>query len=121
LPDQKRAMPGLWGKTAALLGFLLVLGLYRNFGVPVLRIWPLILIDMLLRMPGDWALKLLAPDIPDAWYEILRSLFQLALLLILWRIWNENRKKPSSKNPPMAKSVSAPPRGADACQNPADP
>lgn len=65
------------------------LGLYRNFGVPVLRFWPLILIDTLTRFPGDILLGVLHLRIPEATYEILRGLLQIPMV-VLWR-WGANR------------------------------
>jgi len=79
---------GRKGKTALFVIGLLVLslGLYRNFGVPLLKFWPLILIDVLLRFPGDNILKLLNPHVPAVAYEVLRALFQIATGLFLWLI-----------------------------------
>jgi hypothetical protein len=52
--------------TVVLIGVIAVilLGLYRNFGVPILRFWPLILFDTILRIPGDIILKLVKPPLP---------------------------------------------------------
>lgn len=73
------------GKATALFCLIAVilLGLYRNFGVPVLRFWPLILLDTVLRIPGDNLLNLLAPRLPDWIYEFLRGLFQAVTILLL--------------------------------------
>lgn len=78
---------GRKGKVEVLVWFLIVvaLGLYRNLGVPVFRFWPLILIDTLLRIPGDNILKLIRPGWPVIAQEILCGLLQLGTALLVWR------------------------------------
>jgi len=73
-------------KTAFLIGVVTTafLGLYRNFGVPVLRFWPLILIDTLTRFPGDRLLEVFHLRIPEAAYEFLRGFLQIPLTILLW-------------------------------------
>ncbi|HOW85527.1 MAG TPA: hypothetical protein P5119_00015 [Candidatus Aminicenantes bacterium] len=58
--------------------------LYRNFGVPVFRFWPLILADTILRLPGDSLLKLLDPGLPGWANEGLRIVFEAATLLLVY-------------------------------------
>lgn len=86
-----------------------ILGLYRNFGVPVLRFWPLILIDTLTRFPGDNLLGVLDLRIPEANYELFRGLLQIPMA-ILWR-WGATRSirglrsKKREANPPATQVV----------------
>ncbi|HSA96522.1 MAG TPA: hypothetical protein VLJ16_10740, partial [Acidobacteriota bacterium] len=72
-------------KTALLVGVLVAvfLGLYRNFGVPILRFWPLILIDTLTRFPGDRLIEILLLRIPESAYEFLRGLLQIPMVILL--------------------------------------
>jgi len=91
------------GKVAVLVTILavVVLGLYRNFGVPVLRFWPLILIDTILRIPGDIILRLINPRVSTIAFEILRGLTQFPMALLLGRgvgkFWNFLRSRPQEK------------------------
>ena len=64
---------------------ILLLGFYRNYGASVLRFWPLILLDTLLRVPGDYILRLFRPRWPAIGFEILIGLFQVGTVLLLWR------------------------------------
>jgi hypothetical protein len=105
------------GKTALLVGVIAVvlLGLYRNFGVPVFRFWPLILIDTLTRFPGDKLLLFFHLRIPEVAYEFLRGLLQIPMVLLFWRgaaksiyIFLSKRRKAS----PPATQVVLPPAEA---------
>ena len=80
-------MMGRKGKTVVLVLLLgvILLSLYRNFGVPVLRFWPLILIDTLTRFPGDRLLEIFHLRIPEAVYELLRGFLQIPMVFLLWR------------------------------------
>jgi hypothetical protein len=82
------------GKTALLVGVLAVvlLGLYRNFGVPFVRFWPLILLNTLLRVPGDYVLRLLRPRWPAIGFEIFNWIFQVGTVLLVW--WGLRRIRP---------------------------
>lgn len=62
-----------------------LLGLYRNFGVPVCRFWPLILIDTLTRFPGDRLLGIFHLRIPEAAHEFLRGFLQIPMAILFWR------------------------------------
>ena len=104
-------------KTAILISVATVafLGLYRNFGVPVFRFWPLILIDTLTRFPGDKLLLFFHLRIPEVAYEFLRGLLQIPMVLLFWRgaaksiyIFLSKRRKAS----PPATQVVLPPAEA---------
>ena len=77
---------GRKGKIGILVCFLIVviLSLYRNLGVPVIRFWPLILVDTLLRVPGDTILKLIKPGVPPIGYEMLSGILQIGTILLGW-------------------------------------
>lgn len=64
---------------------ILLLGLYRNYGASVLRFWPLILLDTLSRVAGDYVLRLFRPRWPAIGFEILIGVFQVETVLLLWR------------------------------------
>jgi len=98
-------------KTAILISVATVafLGLYRNFGVPVFRFWPLILIDTLTRFPGDRLLLFFHLRIPEVAYEFLRGLLQIPMVLLFWRGAAKSisvlQSKRQNTSPPAAQIV----------------
>ncbi|MGA2532172.1 MAG: hypothetical protein ABSG19_03950 [Candidatus Aminicenantales bacterium] len=81
-------MMGTRWKKALLFSVLIasLLGLYRNFGVSLYAFWPLILLDSVLRLPGDALLRIPGPRVSVAAYEVLGGLFQVGVVLVLWWI-----------------------------------
>lgn len=68
------------------------------------KFWPLILLDMGLRIPGDMILKAIRPNISQVAGELLRSFFQVGTVLLV--IWGFN------KFLPRVRSFAATKRGA---------
>jgi hypothetical protein len=99
---------GRKGKTVVLASLFIValLAVYRNLGVPIIKLWPLILFDTLLRVPGDNILNLLDPAVPRAVFEILRGLLQTATVILLW--WGFGKFRSSFRGP--LKESSTPPQ-----------
>ena len=96
------------GKTALLVGVIAVvlLGLYRNLGVPVFRFWPLILLDTLLRVPGDYVLRLFRPRWPAFGFDIFIAIFQFGTVLLVW--WGLRRIRPFLRGKAQEGSAAGP-------------
>jgi hypothetical protein len=78
-------MGRIWEKGKGLIITVLLVALLY-FSSYSLRFWPVILLDMFLRLPGDILLKLVQPPVSSTAFEILRRLFQLGTALLVWGI-----------------------------------